>query len=329
MARPLKIEYKGAWYHVMNHGVTRQKIFKTEQHYKLFLQLLAEVHRHFQVEIHAYCLMPNHYHLLVRTPLPNLSDALHYLDGLYARKFNIDSKRNGPLFQDRFKSVIVDAENYLLRLSRYIHLDPVKTGLVIKPQQFQWSSYQSYLDPKSRPDYLYCEEILDRFSNYLRRKQYQQFVDEGVDKELVSFYQKTQHIPILGSDAFIRKINKKYCIKRMLHPKTGKHQGLLKAEAANIELIFQMTADFYKISFDELISSRPHKKNIAHAMGVYLSIHHAKKSLVEVVHFLERASYSSVAKSYMHFRHHLETNPESAHNLEIIGEMIVKALDDL
>jgi REP element-mobilizing transposase RayT len=97
----------------------------------MFLDLLLQIHRRYRFEIHAYCLMPNHYHILVRTPLANLSRGMRHLDGLYTQYYNRKYKKDGALFRGRYKSILIDTENYLLRLSRYIHLNPVKAGLVI------------------------------------------------------------------------------------------------------------------------------------------------------------------------------------------------------
>ena len=134
MARPLRIEYPGAWYHVMNRGVDRQPIFLHDAHRESFLSLLSDISRSYQVEIHAYCLMNNHYHLLVRTPLGNISRAMRHLNGVYTQRFNSMEKRDGSLFRGRFKAILVEADEYLLRLSRYIHLNPVAAKLVKRAQ---------------------------------------------------------------------------------------------------------------------------------------------------------------------------------------------------
>jgi len=262
--------------------------------------------------------MPNHYHLLIRTPLPNLSNALRYINSLYTRRFNVLSKRDGPLFRGRFKSIIVDSENYLLQLSRYIHLNPVKAGLVTKPHQFQWSSYPFYINPKNKPAWLYCGETLNRFSKHLRRKQYQLFVNEGIDKELDSFYQKIQRIPILGSEAFSSTITKKYLINRPVDIEINELRHAVKAQLPTIELIFQMTADFYQMPLENLKSSQAYKKNIPRSMGIYLAIHCAQASLIEVASFFGNVSYFAIAKAYARFHHNIENDPETAYNLEMI-----------
>ena len=135
MARALRIEYEGGWYHVMNRGAGRRNIFNEPEDRNLFLNLLQELHVRFRIEIHAYCLMGNHYHLLIRTPLANLSRAMAHLNGIYSRRRNQKYQSDGPLFRGRFKSIIIDAENYLLRLSRYIHLNPVSANIVQKPRK--------------------------------------------------------------------------------------------------------------------------------------------------------------------------------------------------
>lgn len=119
MTRPLRIEYKGAWYHVINRGAGRRYVFHTSKFKAMFLELLAECNEQFQIEVHSYCLMGNHYHLLIRTPEANLSKAMHHLNGVFAKRYNIIKHSDGPIFRGRFKSIVVEAENYLLHLSRY------------------------------------------------------------------------------------------------------------------------------------------------------------------------------------------------------------------
>src|SRR3990167_7924037 len=110
MPRPLRIEYEHAWYHVMNRGAHRQTIFTSNSHRDLFLSLLEEVTSQYQVEIHAYCLMDNHYHLLIRTPLANLSRCMRHLNGVYVQHYNRSTKSDGPLFRGRYKAILVEED---------------------------------------------------------------------------------------------------------------------------------------------------------------------------------------------------------------------------
>jgi putative transposase len=129
MARPLRIEFEGAWYHVMNRGAGRRLIYRSSRHRDTFLRLLAEVTELFAVEIHAYCMMGNHYHLLTRTPRANLGRAMRHLNGVYTQRFNLTCGTDGPLFRGRYRSVLVAADTHLLQVSRYIHRNPGVPGL--------------------------------------------------------------------------------------------------------------------------------------------------------------------------------------------------------
>lgn len=120
MPRPLRIEYEGAWYHVMNRGANHQNIFHTNEHRKLFLELLTEINQQFYVELHSFCLMDNHYHLLIHTPFANLSKAMRYLDGVYTQRINRMMNRDGPLFRGRYKSILIEEDTYLLQ----VHIPP-------------------------------------------------------------------------------------------------------------------------------------------------------------------------------------------------------------
>ena len=126
MARPLRIEYKGAWYHVMSRGNQKQPIFYNDLDRKKFLKILGESSRTFEVEIHGYVLMENHFHFLLTTPRGNLSRFMHQFNSAYTIHFNRIHQLVGHLFQGRFRSPLIEAERYLYKLSRYIHLNPVR-----------------------------------------------------------------------------------------------------------------------------------------------------------------------------------------------------------
>jgi REP element-mobilizing transposase RayT len=175
MPRPLRIEYEGAWYHVMNRGANCQNIFYNDKHREIFLALLEEISSNFFVEIHSYCLMNNHYHLLVNTRLANLARLMRHLDGVYTQKFNKIEKRDGPLFRGRYKAILVEAETYLLQVSRYIHLNPVAANICSDPYQYPWSSFKFYLD-KNKPFWLRLDFIFNLIGGNNKRAQYSKFV---------------------------------------------------------------------------------------------------------------------------------------------------------
>ena len=163
MPRPQRIEYEGAFYHVMNRGRGRQLIFHGDEYYYAFLDVLAEVDQRFNCLVHAYCLMGNHYHLLIETPNANLSRIMRHVNGVYTQRYNNLKRTDGPLFRGRFKSILVDGDAYLLQLSRYIHRNPIdlKTPLVKDLSEYQWSSYPAYINKKKGPDWLIREKTYE------------------------------------------------------------------------------------------------------------------------------------------------------------------------
>ncbi|MCF6219434.1 MAG: transposase [Gammaproteobacteria bacterium] len=203
MPRPLRIEYENAYYHVMNRGTGRRAIFHGDEYYGVFLQILGEVHRRFGVQIHSYCLMRNHYHLLVKTPEGNLGRAMRHINGVYTQRHNRLRKTDGPLFRGRYKAILVEEDSYQLQVSRYIHCNPLKAKSVESLDRYQWSSYPAYLGDKPAPTWLYRDEVYGQLGVKRKLKEkYRAFVEQGVDEELTAFYGKGNQRPYLGSDEF-------------------------------------------------------------------------------------------------------------------------------
>ena len=164
MARPLRIEYPGAFYHVINRGLERREIFRHPKDYEYFFGLLEHVYEKYGIIVYAYCLMSNHYHLYLQTPQGNLSKAMRQLDGNHTQKFNKSYKRVGPLFQGRYKAVLIDADSYSLQLTKYIHLNPVKAKIVQKPEDYEYSSYSSYIGKAKIPTFLNTKWLLSQYA---------------------------------------------------------------------------------------------------------------------------------------------------------------------
>jgi putative transposase len=141
MARPIRIEYPGAVYHVTARGNARMDIFVEDAARMGFLEILEDVIKRFNWLYHSYCLMGNHYHLLLETIDGNLSAGMRYINGVYTQYFNHRHDRVGHVFQGRFKAILVEKERYLLELCRYVVLNPVRAGMVKLPEEYGWSSY--------------------------------------------------------------------------------------------------------------------------------------------------------------------------------------------
>ena len=155
MSRPLRIEFSDAWYHVLNRGRRRESIFRETKDYEIFLQTVQEACEFWHLRVAAFCLLSNHYHLLVQTPNANLSRCLRHIDGVYTQRFNRRHGYDGPLFRGRYKALLIEADPYLLQLVRYIHRNPLEAGLAKTLNDYPWSSHQGYLSRSSKWKWLY------------------------------------------------------------------------------------------------------------------------------------------------------------------------------
>lgn len=188
MTRPLRIEYPGAWYHVMNRGRHRERVYHDEIDYATYLEVLSQCCERFNLEVHAYSLMPNHYHLLVRTPEGNLSRVMRHLDGVYTQKYNRRHKLDGSLFRGRYKAILVEEDVYLKQLVRYIHQNPWKAGLEEAVGQHEWTSHRYYIKKRNRPEWLERKFILKYFGK--REKEAERKLDAYVKEEASKEFNK-------------------------------------------------------------------------------------------------------------------------------------------
>jgi REP-associated tyrosine transposase len=212
MARPLRIEYPGAFYHVTSRGNEQKDVFKSKRDREKFLEYLATATERYGAVIHAYCLLSNHYHLLLETPEGNLSQIMRHINGAYTTYFNVKRKRAGHLFQGRYKAILVEADAYAVELSRYIHLNPVRAGMTAKPEAYQWSSYRVYIGEIKAADWLKTGFILGYFGgkDSAAQSNYRKFVEVLLDSEYDSPLQATVASTVLGSEVFVREISERH-----------------------------------------------------------------------------------------------------------------------
>lgn len=212
MARPLRIQYPGAFYHVTARGNGKRKIFENRRDRERFLSYLESAHERYGARFHAYCLMDNHYHLLLETPGANLSQICHLINGSYTTYFNLRKGRRGHLFQGRYKAILVEKGVYGQELSRHIHLNPVRAGLVKDPSLYEWSSYAHYIGMLKKPDWLSTNFILGYFTEgtATSHENYQKFIESFYDIKSRGPMEKVIGSTFLGSSGFINEIKEKW-----------------------------------------------------------------------------------------------------------------------
>jgi REP element-mobilizing transposase RayT len=205
VARQLRIELPGAFYHVLSRGNEKSPLFFSDLNQARFLDYLAEAHEAHAAVFHGYCLMKNHFHLLLETPRGNLSKIMHFINAAYSIYLNKSRDRVGHLFQGRFKSILIEAEAYGLALSRYIHMNPVRAGIVKRPEQYVWSSHPEYVGLRRRPPWLRTDFVLGHFAGdaAVQRQGFAAFVqgESLTDAEALGF--QIKRAAIMGGPEFI------------------------------------------------------------------------------------------------------------------------------
>ena len=206
MARPLRLEFAGALYHVTSRGNRQEDIFEDDADRLEFISIFQTVCDRYNWICHAYCLMGNHYHLLIETPDANLSKGMRQLNGVYTQAFNRKHNRVGHLFQGRYKSILVEKDSYLLELCRYIVLNPVRAQMVRSAVNWRWSSYRAMTGQIKKPIFLEVDWVLSAFG---KRKSkaiagYKKFVSEG--KNQSSPWSTLKNQIYLGGDKFVEKM---------------------------------------------------------------------------------------------------------------------------
>ncbi len=229
MSRQWRIEYEGALYHVLSRGNERREIFLGDEDRNIFIDLMGETSERFDLEFYAYVLMGNHYHFLLKTGKANLSKSMQWFGATYTRRFNVRHKRSGHLFQGRFRSFLVENDDYLLRLSCYIHRNPLRAGIAERLADYRWSSYPFYAYGKGNHGWLNTNPILSQFRGPAgeRRKKYRSKVlnYSGEEEKL---WEDFRHGLFLGTAGFVDEIRAKY-LPDSFHKEKPQQRELKKA----------------------------------------------------------------------------------------------------
>ena len=212
MARPLRIQYPGALYHIIQRGNERRDIFLSDEDIKKFYGYLETSSIRYAIKIHTYCLMRNHYHLIVQTKEANLTKAMHFLNTSYTAYFNAKRKRAGHLFQGRYKAFLVEADEYLHYLSAYIHLNPVRVNMVKDPSEYAHSSYKYFISTAKAPDWLDANFILTIFDDNIKKAKllYKKFVMENMGRAKEIIQENIIAGLLLGSKDFVEQIKERF-----------------------------------------------------------------------------------------------------------------------
>ncbi len=292
MSRPLRIEYPEAWYHVMSRGRRSESIFSDKHDYVMFTDLLIEVSEMWNVNIAAYCLMPNHYHILLQTPDGNISRCMRHLNSVYTQRYNRRHGFDGPLLRGRYKSILVCNDSHLLQLVRYIHKNPVKAGMVKGMPDYEWSSYKGYLSHAKKWKWLHTDYILSMIAPKKRgrSKLFVEFMQQDDSEAVTRLFSLKKRSPFFGPESFIAEIKEKYYAK-----KKGYEIPESKSSGPASGTIISAVCESYDVSFDALLITRRGFFNAPRSVAVYLLRHVGGESLNHIGELFHIKSYSTVS----------------------------------
>ena len=298
MPRPLRIEYPGAWYHVFSMAARRRPVFKTEEHRDLFLEVVQQTAETYGVEVHAYSVVPDQYHLLIRTPRANLSRTMRQLNGVFTQRSNKRFGGKGQLFRGRYKAVLIDDSVFLGATARFIHHVPVVSEQATRPDQYQWSSGRAQVGGVKGPSWLNTKALAK-----VNGVTYAKFLAEGVDEETQHFYAR-KHIEAVRGDTAFRKTaraNLKGATK-----KGAKSAGDVPA----LPEIYKQVALAFKVKPDHLqLSFRGRSQgNLPRQVAMALARSPGGYSLLAIAKSLKVGHYSSVSVAAARLKKKLETD---------------------
>jgi REP element-mobilizing transposase RayT len=320
MPRPLRIEYEGAYYHVMNRGRGRRLIFHDKKYYQAFLDTLTEVHQRFSAIIHAFCLMGNHYHLLIETPEANLNRIMRHINGVYTQRYNRLKKTDGPLFRGRYKAILVDSDAYLLSLSRYIHRNPIEAQkpLVKHLAQYPWSSYPAYIGQETPPPWLEQTQIFQLLGKRNRFQAYQSYVDLGTDEELAAFYGKKNIAAVLGDKVFRTQASKK---NRATIPQRHKKRLLQRPTYKDV---IATVAKEYQVSENTIVHSQKGRqhRNLPRKVAMYICQRACDMSLQAIAEVFGVTHVGSVSNALSEVKRLLADDDATQRGVEKILSII-------
>ena len=317
MARPLRIEYGGAFYHVTDRGNERREIFQTKKDYERFKRYVIGAQDRYDFLLHGYVLMTNHFHLIIETSKANLNRIMHYINGSYTTYFNRRQGRNGHLFQGRYKAILVDVDRYLLELSRYLHLNPVRAGLVKRPEEYSYSSYRSYIT-REKEEIVHRDRIWGMISGDGRNgaQKYRRFVEEALGRDLESPLKRVYGGVILGGDKFIRDVLRRMEGRDVRRQDISYRRQLRVAK--DVEEIIHAIGSYLNVTREVILEDKRVLRNTA----IYLGKKYTALTNREMGDLFGGISYSAITRVYQRFGQKILKNRNLRKQIEEIGNIL-------
>ncbi len=299
MARPIRVEFENAFYHVTSRGIERRSIFLDRNDRNRFLFYLRENMQRYNIIMFAYVVMKTHYHLFIKTLSPNLSRFMHDINTSYTVYFNKRRNRVGPLLQGRYKSIIVDSDIYMLELSRYIHLNPVRARIVVRAEEYMWSSYRVYLG-KDEDQWIDTSWAKEKFGRRWRAR-YREYVQQDVTIE--NPFDGLKAGFILGSDSFVDEIKSKLDSRHIDReiPASKKLTGL------TLDKVIKETCKYFQVDRSDIIKRS--RGFLPRKVALFLVRKLTQASIGEIA-LVFGIEYPAVSKAVRRIHNEIEGNEE-------------------
>ncbi len=304
----------------MNRGRRGEQVFGGKDDYEEFISILREAVELFSLKISSFCLMPNHYHLLVQTPDANLSRCMRHINGVYTQRYNGSHSLDGQLFRGRYKAIVVAGDSYLLQLIRYIHLNPVRAGMVVEVGHYEWSSHKGYVSRAKKWDWLHKAFILSMLTQdpSLKEKKYREFMGEEEAASFLHIFNLKKLPSVLGDNPFIDEIKARFF-------ETKRHNEVPESKrlAPDIDRIMRVICDYYRIDKDRLFSMKRGACNEARAIALYLARHLRGETLNSIGEQFGIENYSTVSTIIGRFKVRLKSDRTLNRKLDQIKQVIM------
>ncbi len=305
----------------MNRGRRSENIYLDEEDYQTFKDLLIEASELWSVDIHAFSLMPNHYHLLLSTPLGNLSRFMRHVNGVYTQRFNKAHDYEGALFKGRYKSILIEFDSYFLQLIRYIHRNPIRAKLVSNPDEYKWTSHHAYMNKSKEWEWIKSELLLSMLSEnkVTQVSEYKNFIDVPDDRNLVKILESEKLPSLLGDEKFILSIKKKY-----FPEKRDKEIPESDNLAPDLELIKKIVSEYYEMSPESLYREKRQSYNEPRDMAIYMSRYLRNDSLKQISKDYLLGSESSVSSILNSINELIKSDPLVENKIVEISRLVTK-----